>query len=337
MSTDSERLERILALQQSGLDPSVLLATQGGLSRTDLNALLGAGLGVGAGVISPESLEMQALLNLEAEQAAAQEAYDQAVREAQAGLGREPTFASYAPLTLMVEANVASQAAGFSEEEKALINLAINAVTQGADPEITAASLRSSMGGSRTRDGRTVFDDLSDEGERVLAQVANSLEGIQKETSDYQAARRDYDDAKFLINQQVAAMEPAKIDAMQSFRDFYSDAGVPAMGYLPSPSDRYQVDYNQLFGTEGDAERRRKVLSDAVKAEADQRQGVLDALGAKDTPVQTPTRAVDRLREFDEGEAALNRLVSQQLAARGRTPFSDAQKELLRYGLIEAR
>ena len=78
-------------------------------------------------------------------------------------------------------------------------------------------------------------------------------------------------------------------------------------------------------------------LSDAVKAEADQRQGVLDALGAKDTPVQTPTRAVDRLREFDEGEAALNRLVSQQLAARGRTPFSDAQKELLRYGLIEAR
>ena len=236
-------------------------------------------------------------------------------------------------MTLMVETNVASPAAGFSEEEKSLISLAINAVTQGADPELTAASLRSSMGGSRTRDGRTVFDDLSDEGERVLAQVANSLEGIQKETSDYQAAKRDYDDAKFLINQQVAAMEPAKIDAMQSYRDFYSDAGVPAMGYLPNPSDTYQIDYNQLFGTEADAERSRIVLSDAVKADVEKRQG----LGAQMVPASTPTKSLDRLREFDEGEAALNRLVSQQLAARGRTPFSDAQKEVVRYGLIEAR
>lgn len=328
-------LEEQIALQSLGVDPSVLLATGGGLSRTDLNALLNPQQALGIGVIDPAGLEAAMRQYIEQQLAEQQAGFEQGRLEILAGVRPEPNELEYKPLTVDTIATIEAQGSGFTSEQKKLLETAMTAVALGNDPEIAALSVRESIG------------DLSDTAEKNLNAVLANFGTVQTEARNFNDAYRKWEVDTAVAEQEVEAFAAGQtdLDLPALRREFYQQQGVPIMGMLPDPSAEYQFDVETLLGQQGRTERLSDALTSAGRPTQQTRtfgpMANVDVpsgqFGPTDQPLSLEGKVAEKqLREYLEGQGAFSRLLGSRLAQQGRTPFQASREQLLQYGLLEA-
>ena len=328
-------LEEILAQQQGQFDLPTLIAaaTAGGLGRTDLNALMNPQLAYGTGVIPPEALQRGMQQYVEAQQATAAGDISKEIGLLYAGLGSNPreNADSYQRVTLNTVANYNAANAGFSDTDKAEIDLAIQAAQRGGDTDVIATNLRRALGQSNVPTGRNTVRD------GYINSIIANLPTIQTEADTYKTAVEEWDQKKKIADDTATVLERTYVapDAQALRSEYYSDQGVPLMGMLPDPSNRYQFDLNAIAGWGDTASRLERDLSRASE-QAQSTYTTPDVFSMK-PQAQNLSNAQQALDEYNKANQAFNILLGERLAKKGVTPYEDAMRQLVGgYGLLEA-
>lgn len=232
---DEELLAQVLAAQSPQLSPQLLAATGGGLGRTDLQALLGnTGLGLGTGAIDPFALE-QSMMDF----------YGSRLSEAQAERER---------LRRDREAEERSIMARYITVEPPEVNLDTvtplwaNEINQNPVLRDTFVELERGASVDDAIAATGVFD-LYGGDDAQWARLESALNQFSREKQIRDSAQlrynRDLEENQARAAAEIAALpaigEVADPDLAATRREFYSDAGLPLLGLLPSPSETYQI------------------------------------------------------------------------------------------------
>ena len=232
---DPELLAQLLSAQSPQLSPQLLAAAGGGLGRTDLQALLGnTGLGLGTGAVDPFALE-QSMMNFYGSQLSEVEAERERLRR-----DREAEERSIMARYITVEppeVNLDTVTPLWSSEisQNPVLRDTFVELERGAsvDDAIAATGVFDLYGGDDAQWARL---------ESALGQFSR-----EKQIRDSAQLRynRDLEENQARAAAEIAALpaigEVADPDLAASRREFYSDAGLPLLGLLPSPSETYQI------------------------------------------------------------------------------------------------
>ena len=344
---NEEMLAALLAGQvPTSLSPDAISAVQQGLSRTDLSALLTPALGVGSGVVNEQVLA-EGLRNylLQAMQAAERD-YTASQSEL-----LPPVTPVQTPIVGQIQ-NKWRAATQNDPELGRLINTALLNVYQfGGNPEGELAALQTALGGTVDSNGRFDFSTAP----QLPAGLEEDLRTLVAERDFNQRAERDYQQELAAYNQSVAALpEPAPLDYEQLRRDYFSEIGLPALAQLPAPGQQYEFTPEQVLALRKPTQRgTTRTLAESMLAArrepfkpsggpASQMPGpIADVSGPSGAQrVLSRQAQVDPLKAIIGAEEDTARLraarAGRTLAAKGRTPFQDAMRQLLGIGVLEA-
>lgn len=339
MAIDSELLAQLLASSGGGLSPSVSAATAGGLGRTDLAALLTPALGVGTGVIDPATLAagLDAYYADLLREAQSKRASEIAGIEAQNIVVRPPEMDYDTVLPVWQSALDADP----------MIADAFAAIeNRGVTPETAAAQLYDSYGG------------MDNWGELV-----DALGKFADEKKIRDAAARRYQselaNAEARGRAQVSALGEIQTPTLQQARmDYYKDAGLPALAFMPDPREQYQFTGEQALALQGRTNRpsgmtlAQELLAREIARGSQPRptqptpeQSFAQVPAGQQAPIRytaaAQPRSTEQLARFAVEQEMANanieaRALQNAMALAGKTPFQKAMDELLKYGTMEA-
>ena len=230
-------------LGQGAMNPMLQAPLQAGVGRTDIAPLLDdTGLGAVTGGVNPAAIEQAMLAEVERQRRLyeAEQNYQRA--QIVAGIPQAPTEKQY-----------------FG----ALGEQAVNLLGSMTDPTLQAEFTRlSGLVQNGSLDPLTANSQLAtvapEEDAYDTITVNNYFEALEKAGEDFRKAESDYS-AKFTAavplletlgsqydtktGQWSHSWEP--FNQQEAMRQYYDDAGVPNMAYMPSPSEKFDFDVSE--------------------------------------------------------------------------------------------
>jgi len=346
---NEEMLAALLAGQvPTSLSPDAISAVQQGLSRTDLSALLTPALGVGSGVVNEQVLA-EGLRNylLQAMQAA----------ERDYAASQSEVLPPVAPVQTPLVGQIQNKWRAATQNDPELLDLInttlLNVYLYGGNPEGELAALETALSGGQQATGRFGLAPAV----QLPAGLEEDLKILANERDFNQRAERDYQQELAAYNQSVAALpEPAPLDYEQLRRDYFSEIGLPALAQLPAPGQQYEFTPEQVLALRKPTQRgTTRTLAESMLAARREpfkpkpSGGPASPMPGPIADVSGPSGAqrvlarqaqVDPLKAIIGAEEDTARLraarAGRTLAAKGRTPFQDAMRQLLGIGVLEA-
>ncbi len=336
--------ERLLAnaLMGGQTDSSLFAPISAGVGRTDLSPLLSnVGLGAVTGGIDPVALE-EAMI----EEIARQEK-DYLAKDRQERMEIEADV-PFAPSVEYYKQILAPRIVGLNlpEDQEAAITTAVDGLLtqQVTRDEVNKLIIDISAGElGYGRRGSVEQDDLDSDMVLRLEELVNQTEKFR---NDFQAEQRKYTEGRFKADTLLAGLgELADFDTEKARRDFYVDAGVPALGYMSSPAAQYEFDPAVVAqgGGKQDIEGFRTQMRNLLRDDApDQRGG--SAMYAERMGQSAASRArelqsqyIERTIKKEEKKRQENaNKIGQALQLLGASPFQTELGAMKDFALREA-
>lgn len=233
--------ERLLANALIGgqTDSSLFTPIAAGVGRTDLSPLLSnVGLGAVTGGIDPVALEEAMLAEI------ARQEQDYLAKDRQKRLEIEADV-PFVPSVEYYKQILAPRIVGLNlpEDQEAALTMAVDGlltqqVTRDEVNKLITDISAGELGYGRR--GSVSPDNLDLDKFEQLKELVNQTEKFR---DDFQAEEKKYTQERFRADTLLAGLgELADFDREKARRDFYDAAGVPALGYMSSPSERYTFD-----------------------------------------------------------------------------------------------
>jgi len=347
----NDLLAQILAAQSGAqINPAAMSATQQGVSRTDLSALLNPSLMAGLGLNDPYRIAAGLDPAFEQARERAIRQYEQEQQRIVAGVVRPPELdlnnvlpKYFGPKYQNVAVDIADLFALIDEGyDASSVNIALDNLI-GIKPEVEE------------------FDQ----------QLRTDFLRYQKERETVEEANRRYQTDVAAAQQKLDIIPQPEMPEYDQFRrSYYDEQGVAGLANLPDPRQTYQFGdtevralLGQLGGTREEQRlgelRQRQSQSEArsmgvnpaelqdyarrLKAgvptadyAGEQQKQIKDIgligylTGDPERPLKQAAEAAARSREM------VSRRLQQNLLAQGRTPYEDAMRGLLGYAVTEA-
>jgi hypothetical protein len=344
-------LAQILAAQSGAqINPAAMAATQQGVSRTDLAALLNPALMTSLGLNDPYRIAAGLDPAFEQARERAIRQYEQEQQRIVAGVVRPPEL----DLNNVLPKYFSPNYQDFATDIANLFAL----IDEGYDASSAQIALDNLV-------------SSKPELEQYGQQLRTDLERYQKEREVVAEADRKYQRDLLAAQQQIDVMQQPELPEYDQFRrTYYEEQGVPGLANLPDPREQYRLGdtevralLGQLGGTreeqrlaqlrqresaaeaqsmtvnpvelQGYARRLKAGVPTADYAAEQQKQikdiGLIGYLtGNPERPLRQAAEAAARSRE------TVARRLQQNLLAQGRTPYEDAMRGLLGYAVTEA-
>lgn len=237
-------LDRLVqnALIGGQTDPSLFSPIMAGVGRTDLSPLLSnVGLGAVTGGIDPVALEKAMIAEIQRQEKEYIQERKKQESVYEADVGSVPMLDDYVYTARPLLRD--AEALG-DEDWQAQVRLNFEAVVGGEKSAEQAGEdllaqfpdmMQSGVEG-RGRDQRIVTSP-------AVGLLNKAFEIAQEGREKFEQASFDYSDRRTKADTLLAGLgELPEFDRARAAREFYSDAGVPALGYMSSPSAQYQFD-----------------------------------------------------------------------------------------------
>lgn len=245
--SDQDIISRLLASRVgTAVSPDVIAATQQGLGRTDLSALLSPQLLVGTGAVDTAALGagLQQYLNRLIEEDLAR--FEEDTRAAQVAAGKAPVK-PLPPQPSAVPSNIFNKWRSWTEKNwpgaaNKIAELLDQAAQGAAGAESVTGWMQQYEPGSE--EGNIIIsiqDELGADLNQVQKQgieFATRQRIYQEDLADYEVEKQDYDAR---VRAGEAAVAPLiQPDMAAAWAQYAEDIGVPGLGSLPSPLETYQ-------------------------------------------------------------------------------------------------
>lgn len=374
---DQDIISRLLASRVgTAVSPDVIAATQQGLGRTDLSALLSPQLLVGTGAVDTAALGagLQQYYNRLIEEDLAR--FEEDTRAAQVAAGKAPVK-PLPPQPSAVSANIANKWQNWVDDnmpgfDPVMVQLLTQAGQGAAGGEAVIGVLAglekpvADVLGPVVEELQSDLDEVQKQG----IEFATRQRIYQEDLADYEVEKQDYDAR---VRAGEAAVAPLiQPDMAAAWAQYAEDIGVPGLGSLPSPLETYEFTPEDVRAVRKPTQRgtTMNLLESMLQRRGQARpeaqpmglppagelpevlesgQGPRSAITASEgkrramaaTRAAMERRAVqdplDRVAEgFRMMERSKARSLARQAAAQGRTPLQDALNEMIRYGVLEA-
>ena len=375
--SDQDIISRLLASRVgTAVSPDVIAATQQGLGRTDLSALLSPQLLVGTGAVDTAALGagLQQYYNRLIEEDLAR--FEEDTRAAQVAAGKAPVK-PLPPQPSAVSANIANKWQNWVDDnmpgfDPVMVQLLTQAGQGAAGGEAVIGVLAglekpvADVLGPVVEELQSDLDEVQKQG----IEFATRQRIYQEDLADYEVEKQDYDAR---VRAGEAAVAPLiQPDMAAAWAQYAEDIGVPGLGSLPSPLETYEFTPEDVRAVRKPTQRgtTMNLLESMLQRRGQARpeaqpmglppagelpevlesgQGPRSAITASEgkrramaaTRAAMERRAVqdplDRVAEgFRMMERSKARSLARQAAAQGRTPLQDALNEMIRYGVLEA-
>lgn len=230
------------ALGGGQVNPLLVGALQAGVGRTDLSPLLSnVGLGAVTGGIDPLYLEQamkEEVRRLEREylQSRVQEE-----SKIEADVGQAPDLEQYVITARPLLADVVS--VNDSPEWKASVEAAFTAIAQGQMTADQAGNMLYNKFPEIVNPQPPAGVPANAVTSAVPMMIDNVFGLAEQGAADYRKAETDWAGRRYKADVLLQGLGEAQpFDKEKAMRQFYSDAGVPALAYMSSPSATYQPD-----------------------------------------------------------------------------------------------
>jgi hypothetical protein len=374
---DQDIISRLLASRVgTAVSPDVIAATQQGLGRTDLSALLSPQLLVGTGAVDTAALGagLQQYYNRLIEEDLAR--FEEDTRAAQVAAGKAPVK-PLPPQPSAVSANIANKWQNWVDDNMpGLAPVMVQLLTQAGQGAAGGEAVIGVLAGLEKPVADVlgpVVEELQSDLDQVQKQgieFATRQRIYQEDLADYEVEKQDYDARVRAGEEGVAPL--TQPDMAAAWAQYAEDIGVPGLGSLPSPLETYQFTPEDVRAVRKPTQRgtTMNLLESMLQRRGQARpkaqpmglppagelpevlesgQGPRSAITASEGKrrAMAATRAamerraaqdpLDRVAEgFRMMERSKARSLARQAAAQGRTPLQDALNEMIRYGVLEA-
>jgi len=374
---DQDIISRLLASRVgTAVSPDVIAATQQGLGRTDLSALLSPQLLVGTGAVDTAALGagLQQYYNRLIEEDLAR--FEEDTRAAQVAAGKAPVK-PLPPQPSAVSANIANKWQNWVDDNMpGLAPVMVQLLTQAGQGAAGGEAVIGVLAGLEKPVADVlgpVVEELQSDLDQVQKQgieFATRQRIYQEDLADYEVEKQDYDARVRAGEEGVAPL--TQPDMAAAWAQYAEDIGVPGLGSLPSPLETYQFTPEDVRAVRKPTQRgtTMNLLESMLQRRGRARpkaqpmglppagelpevlesgQGPRSAITASEGKrrAMAATRAamerraaqdpLDRVAEgFRMMERSKARSLARQAAAQGRTPLQDALNEMIRYGVLEA-